>query len=157
MHGALLSCHYWKIATVSHFRLVWVGEPPQFFFQKSEGVGEIMLFYFKFDKQSWLSKQAEKIKSRETKERWWFQAVNGFWLWTNRLTNGWTLWLKIKDKSGLSCNRNYDSLWCLVPSPSKIRSVQSSYDIWFNQILKKLWKSQYLGHFQTFGIIWYHK
>ena len=29
--------------------IFWVGEPPQKFFSKSEGVGEIMLFYFNFD------------------------------------------------------------------------------------------------------------
>ena len=31
--------------------IFWVGEPPQKFFSKSEGVGEIMLFYFNFDQQ----------------------------------------------------------------------------------------------------------
>ena len=35
--------------------------------------------------------------------------------------------------------------------------IWASHDIWFDQILKKIWKSQYLCHFWTFGLIWYHK
>ena len=34
-----------------------------------------------------------------------------------------------------------------------INGLGTSYDIWFNQILKKLWKSQYLGGLG--GIWWY--
>ena len=40
---------------------------------------------------------------------------------------------------------------------NNIHAVHPSYDIWFDQILKKIWKSQYLCHFWTFGLIWYHK
>ena len=38
-----------KILKMGSRVIFWVGEPPQKFFSKSEGVGEIMLFYFNFD------------------------------------------------------------------------------------------------------------
>ena len=41
-----------KILKMGSRVIFWVGEPPQNFFSKSEGVGEIMLFYFNFDQLS---------------------------------------------------------------------------------------------------------
>ena len=41
-----------KILKMGSRVIFWVGEPPQNFFSKLEGVGEIMPFYFDFDHNS---------------------------------------------------------------------------------------------------------
>ena len=46
---------------------------------------------------------------------------------------------------------------CSLQGISITMITGTSHDIWFDQILKKIWKSQYLCHFWTFGLIWYHK
>ena len=61
-----------KILKMGSRVIFWVGEPPQKFFSKSEGVGEIMLFYFNFDPQTGggtfldiLLMMANNVNSRE--------------------------------------------------------------------------------------------